>query len=214
MLAAVMNFVPYLGAAIVIARLFGSVSLRFPRSGFFFHAVIAPSALSAAQHGRGKSSRRPSSVTVHDPIHSSSLSIACGTDVGTGWRVPGACPFFLCAGWCVASAFIDRQPRNAGLHTNCCGWPSDLIAACSRWVRINLASDSEAIPARRRTKPACAPQEACRRGNHARVTRSAMPICSVLDSPRCCNRRSQTRRSPTAAHIARSAAPPRPIREG
>jgi predicted PurR-regulated permease PerM len=94
MLAAVMNFIPYLGAAIVIATLFVVSFIAFSALS---HAVIAPLAYLGITvlEGQVITPTLIGSLSIHSSFFSPSQSgPGCGDRSARSW----ACPF-SCAGW-------------------------------------------------------------------------------------------------------------------
>jgi hypothetical protein len=119
-LAAVLNFIPYLGPAIVIATLFVVGLIGFPRSVM---QSSRRSPISASPHWRGKSSRRPSSVIGSRSIHSSFSSPShagpgCGGRSAPSWPCPFSCArWWRCAG-CDRQAGYRPPPNEYKLAIN------------------------------------------------------------------------------------------------
>ena len=124
MLAAVLNFIPYVGAAIVIATLFVVGLLVFPA---LHQAIIAPLAYLGitALEGPSHHADPHRSSAHHQPIPRFSLHRNLDLDVGTGRRVPGRAHSPVRDGG-VASAIIDRR-RESRPTRDRCGCPGELM---------------------------------------------------------------------------------------
>jgi hypothetical protein len=105
-LASVLNFIPYLGPAIVIATLFVVGLLVFSALS---HAVIAPLAYLGitALEGPSHHADPHRSSAHHQPIPRFSLHRNLDLDVGTGRRLPGRAHPLVRDGGCAPSVSPD-----------------------------------------------------------------------------------------------------------
>jgi predicted PurR-regulated permease PerM len=134
MLAAVLNFIPYVGAAIVIATLFVVGLIVFSALS---HAVIAPLAYLGITALEGQVVTRPSSVIGSRSIHSSFSSpshagAGCGDRSARFW----ACPF-SCARWWRCAGCHRQAARMPGF-TRPLRIARRADGACSSLLHINL----------------------------------------------------------------------------